>query len=109
MESTTPTRLNKFIARATGISRRAADQVIDEKRVRINGEIATQGAQVAEGDTVTFDGKQVALLATKTILLNKPAGYVVSRDGQGSRTIYELLPDSLHHLKPVGRLDKDSS
>jgi 23S rRNA pseudouridine2605 synthase len=42
-------------------------------------------------------------------MLNKPTGYVVSRDGQGSLTIYDLLPPELHSLKPIGRLDKDSS
>src|SRR5690606_28032606 len=46
---------------------------------------------------------------TVTIMLNKPVGYVVSRAGQGSRTIYDLLPPEYHHLKPIGRLDKDSS
>jgi pseudouridine synthase len=42
-------------------------------------------------------------------MINKPAGYVCSRQGQGSRTIYELLPSQYHGLKPVGRLDKASS
>jgi pseudouridine synthase len=42
-------------------------------------------------------------------MLHKPVGYVCSRDGQGSKTIYDLLPTKLHQLKPVGRLDKDSS
>lgn len=42
-------------------------------------------------------------------MLNKPAGYVCSRDGQGSRTVYDLLPPEMRALKPVGRLDKDSS
>lgn len=44
-----------------------------------------------------------------TIMLNKPSGYVSSREGQGSRTVYDLLPAELHTLKTVGRLDKDSS
>jgi 23S rRNA pseudouridine2605 synthase len=42
-------------------------------------------------------------------MLNKPVGYVVSRDGQGNPIIYELLPAEYQALKPVGRLDKDSS
>ncbi|MGH7234155.1 MAG: pseudouridine synthase, partial [Candidatus Saccharimonadales bacterium] len=46
---------------------------------------------------------------TTTILLNKPVGFVVSRKGQGAKTIYDLLPVDLSSLKPVGRLDKDSS
>lgn len=102
-------RLNKYIADSTGLSRRAADQAILEKRVRINGTFAEQGARVSEGDQVTLDGKHIAPLTVKTIIFHKPAGYVVSRDGQGSKTIYDILPASLHHLKPVGRLDKDSS
>jgi pseudouridine synthase len=42
-------------------------------------------------------------------MLHKPVGYVCSRNGQGSQTIYQLLPSELQQLKPVGRLDKDSS
>lgn len=109
MESPLPIRLNKFIARATGMSRRAADQAIAEKRVRINGQLAEQGTQASAADVISLDGKPIQLQATQTILFNKPVGYVVSRDGQGSRTIYDLLPETIHHLKPVGRLDKDSS
>jgi len=103
-------RLNRFIASSTGISRRAADAAIDEGRVGVNGKSAIMGMQVQDTDIVTFDGR--ALTAPKplqTIALNKPAGYVVSRDGQGSQTVYDLLPVDLDHLKPVGRLDKDSS
>ena len=43
------------------------------------------------------------------MLLNKPVGYVCSRKGQGSQTIYDLIPAKYHHLESVGRLDKDSS
>ena len=42
-------------------------------------------------------------------MLNKPRGYVVSRDGQNAQTVYNLLPPELQRLQPVGRLDKDSS
>ncbi len=61
-------------------------------------------------DHVTLDGRAITpAVKTTTIMLNKPVGYVCSRDGQGSRTVYELLPPELHHLKTVGRLDKHSS
>jgi 23S rRNA pseudouridine2605 synthase len=50
-----------------------------------------------------------APVSTTTIILNKPVGFVVSRQGQGSRTIYDLLPPEYQQLNPVGRLDKDSS
>ncbi|HSX46777.1 MAG TPA: pseudouridine synthase [Patescibacteria group bacterium] len=103
-------RLNQYVAQATGMSRRAADAVIAEQRVRINGTPAQLGQSVHPDDQVTLDGKPLESPATyRTVLFHKPAGYVCSRNGQGSATIYELLPPVLHELKPVGRLDKDSS
>lgn len=104
-------RLNKWLAANTNLSRRKADEVIAIGRVRINNLDAPVGAQVAEGDRVFIDGREVlpANDENVTIMLNKPVGFVCSRRGQGSETIYELLPSSLQHLKPLGRLDKDSS
>lgn len=105
------TRLNKFIARHSGISRREADELIDKGHVEINGNIAALGARVNDTDTVTVSGNTITVLArATTLLLNKPVGYVCSRRRQGdSPTIYELLPQQYHSLKPVGRLDRDSS
>jgi 23S rRNA pseudouridine2605 synthase len=103
-------RINKYIAAATGLSRRVADKAVEQGNVLINGQHATTGQEVNDQDTVILSGKIVKPAPqTQTILLNKPSGYVVSRDGQGSSTIYDLLPPNLHHLKPVGRLDKESS
>lgn len=107
-------RLNKFIAASTGMSRRAADQTIAQNRVLVNGILPSPGLQVSETDSVTLDNTALKnILAhavrTMTIILNKPPGYVCSREGQGSQTVYELLPPELHVLKTVGRLDKDSS
>jgi 23S rRNA pseudouridine2605 synthase len=103
-------RLNKFLALYTGISRRSADTAVDEGRVLVNNLPAAPGQNVEKGDEVRFDDRIVTPeVKLRTIILNKPEGYVVSRAGQGSKTIYELLPNDLHHLKPVGRLDKDSS
>jgi 23S rRNA pseudouridine2605 synthase len=103
-------RINKFLARATGLSRRAADQAVRSGRVDIDGQPATLGSEVSEQQIVKLDGRAVKLPDDRIILLlNKPAGYVSSRAGQGSRTIYDLLPDKYQSLKPVGRLDKDSS
>lgn len=103
-------RINKYLAQSTGLSRRAADEAIQHNRVKINDQRPLFGQEVADTDKVTLDDKTVRPpeLYT-TILLNKPAGYVVSREGQGSETVYDLLPAELHHIKPVGRLDKDSS
>lgn len=102
-------RINKFVALASGLSRRAADKAIAEGRVAVNG-IPPEVGQDIDTQQVTLDGKGLTIRANnQTIMLNKPVGYVVSRNGQGSKTVYDLLPASLHHLKPIGRLDKDSS
>jgi len=102
-------RLNQYVAQATGLSRRAADEAIKAGRVSINGQTAELGSSVNTNDTVRLDNQPVMPAEKITIILNKPAGYVVSRTGQGSKTIYDLLPAEFHNLKPVGRLDKDSS
>jgi 23S rRNA pseudouridine2605 synthase len=103
-------RINKFVAQATGMSRRAADQAIAEGRVLVDGTVPSAGDSVDTQSVVTIDGAQIfAQDQVTTIALNKPEGYVCSRNGQGSKTVYDLLPKELHHLKSVGRLDKDSS
>ncbi len=103
-------RLNAFIALATGWSRRVADQAIIQHRVEVNGIPAHLGQQVTTSDMVRVDGNIIHIPKVHTtILLNKPVGYVCSRRGQGSLTIYSLLPARFQELKPVGRLDKDSS
>ncbi len=101
-------RLNQFIAGATGLSRRASDVAIREGRVSLNGKVATLGLQVGAEDHVELDSLTLQQAKPQYLLLNKPMGYVCSRSGQGSKTIYSLIPDEFHHLKPVGRLDKDS-
>ncbi len=106
----TQTRLNKYLAACTDLSRRAADKAITDGRVLVDGHQATTGMTVTGNEHITLDNHPLEIRKpTLTILLNKPRGYVVSRNGQGSRTIYELLPLELQHLQPVGRLDKDSS
>jgi len=103
-------RINVYVAKATGMSRRAADAVILDRRVKLNDLTATAGMHVDGTDTVFLDGQALTLpTETLTITFNKPVGYVCSRDGQGSATIYDLLPPEFHTLKPIGRLDKDSS
>ena len=76
----------------------------------VDGQMAMNGTEVTEASQVKLDGQTVeASTAKTTIMLNKPVGYVCSRNGQGSQTIYDLLPKQYHHLNPVGRLDKNSS
>jgi len=104
-------RLNKYLALHMAISRREADNLIDQRKATINGQEATLGARFSEGDIIIVDGKKIAgTTKYEYIALNKPTGYVCSRKQQGDNpTIYELLPEKYHHLKPVGRLDRDSS
>lgn len=103
-------RINKYVALATGMSRRAADTAINEHRIDVNGATATTGYDVQPTDSILLDGKPIAATTNLvTIRLHKPVGYVCSRNGQGSQTIYDLLPPEYHQLKPIGRLDKASS
>lgn len=102
-------RINQYLAQATGISRRKADELINQKQVTINGKPASLGSTIKPDDIVSLEGKTLTLQQYTTIMLNKPIGYVCSRNGQNNPTIYDLLPKALHYLKPVGRLDKDSS
>lgn len=105
-------RLNKFLARASGISRREADDVIASGQVTVNGQAANIGQSIDEQhDAVIYKGQKLTLpTVDTTIMLNKPVGYVCSRKRQGdSPTVYELLPKDFQKLKTIGRLDKDSS
>lgn len=104
-------RLNKYLAFHLGLSRREADTLIEKGSVFVNGKPAELGGRVEGADTVTVNGKPLATKTAYTYLaLNKPAGYVSSRKQQGDNpTLYSLLPAQYHSLKPVGRLDKDSS
>jgi 23S rRNA pseudouridine2605 synthase len=104
-------RLNKYLALQLGISRREADNLIEQGKVTIGDAVATLGARYGDNDIIKISGKEVASsTGYQYILFNKPVGYVCSRKAQGDNpTIYELLPKEFHTLKPVGRLDKDSS
>jgi 23S rRNA pseudouridine2605 synthase len=105
------TRLNKFLAFELGISRREADDLIAKKSVRIGETLAELGSRVEDDQEIFVEGKLVKRRDSYTYLaFHKPVGYVCSRKQQGdAETIYALLPEKYHELKPVGRLDKDSS
>lgn len=105
-------RLNKYIASALAIGRRQVDFLIEKGKVKVNGETPELGARVQPGDTITVNGKPLEDQSRPYLYLalNKPVGYICSRKQQGDTpTIYRLLPETYKHLKPVGRLDKDSS
>lgn len=104
-------RLQKYLSRAGVASRRKAERMMRQGRVRVNGRVATtMGTKVdPERDTVEVDGREVALAAPVWLALHKPPGYVTTRDDpRGRRTVYDLVPERYHGLFYVGRLDLDS-
>lgn len=106
-----PMRINKYLALQLGISRREADELVERGQVSINETVATLGAQATADSIISVQGKVISGTTKKQYLaFNKPTGYVCSRKQQGdSPTIYDLIPKQYHTLKPVGRLDRDSS
>lgn len=103
-------RLNKFVALSLGVSRRQADELIEQGSISVNNQPAVLGKRLTVADTVTYHGKDISPQKYRLILLHKPVGYLCSRASQGGvPTIYGLLPPELANLKPVGRLDKDTS
>lgn len=102
-------RINQFISSSGYCSRREADKLVEDKRVVVNGEIATIGMDVSLGDQLLIDG---VLLETRPeyiyILYNKPKGIESTTDTSKPGNII----DAIHYPKrifPVGRLDKDST
>lgn len=105
------TRLNKYIASSGLCSRRKADELIESGVVMVNGKKVTElGFTVQPKDKVFVEGKLIHPVKHEYYRFYKPAGYITTADDEkGRKTIYDLLPETLHKLKPVGRLDKDST
>lgn len=104
-------RLNRAIA-ATGIcSRRRADELIKEGRITVNGDLAIDLSLQVDllKDKIAVDGKPLYKKPFDYVVLYKPKGVVTTCDDeQGRCTVIDLMPADLQHLKPVGRLDRDS-
>ena len=105
-------RLQKYLSRAGVTSRRKAEDLIREGRVKVNGVVVTElGFKVTPGRSkVLVDSKPVFWSPERTyLLLNKPSGYITSLDDPEKRpVVVDLLPRSLPRVFPVGRLDWDS-
>lgn len=104
-------RINKYLASCGIASRRACDDIIAEGRVKINGRICTQGAEVDEfADSVSVDGKKVQLKKKfEYYIMNKPKGYITTvKDDKDRKTVMDLLPKNIGRVFPVGRLDYDT-
>ncbi len=105
-------RINKFLSQCGVASRRAADELIGQGRVAVNGQIIdTLGRIIDETrDEVAVDGKSVRPVSKFTyILLNKPAGVISTvTDPQGRKTVTKMLKGVEARIYPVGRLDLDT-
>jgi 23S rRNA pseudouridine2605 synthase len=105
-------RLQKILSQAGIASRRAAERLIQDGRVSVNGKVVTTLGAKADpaSDDVRMDGRRVKPVARhRYILLNKPAGYVTTRsDPQRRPTVLDLLRGVREYVYPVGRLDFDT-
>ena len=104
------TRINKFLSESGYCSRRAADRLIEEGRVTINGKVPEMGTKVQPGDQVEVDGKAINKIEEEFvyIALNKPVGIVCTTD---TKREPDNIVDFLNYPKrifPIGRLDKPS-
>lgn len=104
-------RLNKYIASSGICSRRKADELIIQGSISVNGKKVTElGFQVGEKDKVFINNELIRPKKHEYYRFYKPTGYITSADDEkGRKIIYDILPETMHKLKPVGRLDKDSS
>ena len=104
-------RLHKILAQAGVASRRAAERMMAEGRVRVNGQVATAPGTLADPaqDTITVDGRPLPRVERPVyIALNKPPGVVTTaHDPQGRPTVLDLV-NRPERLFPVGRLDRDT-
>jgi len=104
-------RLQKFLAEAGIASRRASEQIIQEGRVTVNGQVTRQlGTKIQpEKDKIAVDGQSIKPKRKVYVALHKPSGYVCTRkDPEGRKTLANLIPIEWTGLYSVGRLDRES-
>lgn len=106
-------RLNRYIAQAGVCSRRKADDLIREGRVRVNGEVMTElGAKVSDSDVVEVGGNRITPLQYEYVLLNKPSDVITTNnDERGRKIVIDLIDDEKIKnvgVFPVGRLDRNT-
>lgn len=103
-------RINKFIAETGYCSRRKADQLVEGKAVTINGQLAKNGDDVTDADTVRVHGERISREGKEDIyiILNKPVGAICTADENADNTVFDYV-DVETRLFYVGRLDVHSS
>lgn len=103
-------RLQVFLSHNGVCSRRDAMALIQDGRVKINGQkILEPSTQVKGDEKITVDGQVVQSKKYTYVMLHKPEGYTTTKDDPfAKKTVMELLPSEMRHLSPVGRLDRDT-
>ena len=103
-------RLQKVIAQAGIASRRKAEELIKDGKVKVNGEVITElGTKVSESDKVEVNNKPIEKETKEYYLLNKPRGVITTtNDDHGRKTLTDLIETSAR-IYPVGRLDYDTT
>lgn len=103
-------RINKFLSQAGICSRRKAEELINNKKVKINNVIATIGQKVYENDLVKIDNQIISVKNEKKYyLINKPKKTICSLKDNFNRTIITDLIDDQDYLFPIGRLDYNTT
>ena len=104
-------RLNKFISNAGVYSRRAADNLILEGRIKVNNNVVRElGLKINTTDKVQLDNKIITSEKKLYLLVNKPRNVICTKsDEKGRKSIMDLLPERFQHLYPVGRLDRNTT
>jgi 23S rRNA pseudouridine2605 synthase len=104
-------RLAKHLAHAGVASRRAAERLIAEGRVTVEGQVVTDPARdVTEADVVAVDGEPIRSERRVVYAVNKPRGVVsTAADTHGRPTVVEMIRGEVRRLYPVGRLDADTT
>ena len=104
-------RLNKYISNAGVCSRRAADNLILEGRVKVNNSIVKElGVKVNAEDKIQVDNETILHEKKTYLLVNKPRNVICTKsDEKGRKSIMDLLPERFQHLYPVGRLDRNTT
>ena len=104
-------RLQKVIAQAGVASRRKAEKLITEGKVKVNGQLITElGTKVNPTDQVEVSGVPIEKESLHTYLFYKPRGVISSvTDNKGRKTVTDFFEDLPYRLYPIGRLDYDTS
>lgn len=104
-------RLNKYISNSGICSRRAADNLILEGRVKVNNSIVKElGIKVNADDKIQVDNETIVFEKKAYLLVNKPRNVICTKsDEKGRKSIMDLLPERFQHLYPVGRLDRNTT